>query len=409
MAKYRSIRRVPGIRELRRPEARNSVESTLSFLNDKAASVSAEDARVLRGLHFGRSGVATFPTKLETDNTGDASREVGEKKEPGTWDKSNQDFAHGLWSRSSEQVVTVHLLEEVAFSPTPKMEVKSKHLVPRQTTTSTPYFWGHQGGEDQRSSLKIPILKRKDEEMIMSKIILYTYRSCIFKTKRVSIPGSHEVAFVDDGRNSETKARLTFDFDNGKSANLIRFECISLRGSFWKLFGARVVCGMNLLCTHNTSQQAARREGLVHDEVLPIKADGLGEARMMKLYQNPKLGWRSYEWIEVLGSLRKDLANRYLEEEETIILEFVEDWCVKKFGSAVALTLLSSLATTILWISLQPRPRHEGPLGSDGSETGTTMGLRESRADFKGLSGRVEAGVLLGVLVLIFGWTSVTC
>lgn len=243
----------------------------------------------------------------------------------------------------------------------------------------------------------------------MLKIMLYTYRSCIFKTKKVSVPGSHEVAVFDDGRSSETKARLKFDLDNEKSANLIRFEFISLRGLFWKFFGARRMCGMNLLCTHNTSQQAARRERLVHDEVLPIKAEGLGEERMMKLYQNPKLGRRSYKWIEVPGGLRKDLANRYLEEEETIILEFVEDWCVKKIGSAIALTLLSSLATTVLWISLRPRPRHEGPLGPEGSKTGTTMGLRESQADFKGLSGRVETGVLLGVLVLMFGWTNVTC
>jgi hypothetical protein len=140
VAKHRSIRRVPGIRELRRPEARNLVESTLSFMKDKAASVSAEDTKVSRGLHFERSGVATFSTKLEIDDTGDAFREVGEKKESGTWDKSNHISAHRLWSRSLEQAVTVHLLEEVAFSATPKMEVNSEHLVPRQTTTSTPYF-----------------------------------------------------------------------------------------------------------------------------------------------------------------------------------------------------------------------------------------------------------------------------
>ncbi len=191
--------------------------------------------------------------------------------------------------------------------------------------------------------------------------------------------------------------------------NSISTMKISESYPFWVSISLRGMCGMNLICTHNTSQQAARRERLVPDEVLPIKADGLGEERMMKLYQNPKFGRRSYEWIEVLGSLRNDLANRYLEEEETIILEFVEDWCVKKIGSAMALTLLSSVATTVLWISLWPRPRHEGPLDPEGSKTGTTMGLRESQADFKGLSGRVETRVLLGVLVLMFGWTNVPC
>lgn len=127
MAKHRLIRRVPGIRELRRPEARNLVESTLSFLKDEAASVSAEDTKVSRGLNFERSGVATLSTKLEIDETGDAFREVGEKKESETWDKPNQDSAHRLLSRSLEQVVTVHLLDEIAFSATPKMEVNSEH------------------------------------------------------------------------------------------------------------------------------------------------------------------------------------------------------------------------------------------------------------------------------------------
>ncbi len=80
--------------------------------------------------------------------------------------------------------------------------------------TARPTFGVTKAATINAQARKSLYLKKKDKKMIMLKIMLYAYRSCVFKTKKVSIPGSHEVALFDDGRSSETKARLKFDLDN---------------------------------------------------------------------------------------------------------------------------------------------------------------------------------------------------
>lgn len=113
---------------------------------------------------------------------------------------------------------------------------------------------------------------------------------------------------------------------------------------------------------------------------------------MLALYRNPKLGRGEHAWVDWIG---RRPENNGVMGSEKIALELVEGWCVRKIGMALVAVLLASALSALLWTFL--------------GEGGCTLCFirNETQTGFRNAGGRLEAGAMLGLLVLSLGWTAV--
>ena len=303
----------------------------------------------------------------------------------------------------------------VSFPPTPpQLDIRPQHRFLRQDIVSTPYPPGFQGRGTSLYNLSehgtTPAIDEAPKSLLT--LVLYSHGDSISKVKKIVIPTPPETALVDnsDEKKPPIKAVLRRDFDDEKLFKLIRSEYNSMRGSLRRLASARTMRSMNLLAYHSTSELVSKHAKPMHfrhqdnDQLL-------AEARMLDLFQKPKLGKRHHEWVEWVTTLPENSTMEPTVDNERIALELVEGWSTSKFLAAVVAVLVCSLTITLLWIFLGTGGDTLGFESSNvslpGGFSGSNAATVERPIGYKGAGGRVETGVALGILVMMFGWTGI--
>lgn len=304
--------------------------------------------------------------------------------------------------------------KSVSFPPAPlQLDIKPEHRFLRQDIVSTPYPPGFEG---RAASLHNPsehgTMPTTDEgPKSLLTLVLYSHGDSTSKVKKIVIPTPPETALVDnsDEKRPPIKATMRQDFDDEKLFKLIRSEYNSMRGSLRRLASARTVRSMNLLAYCSTSELVSKNAKPMHFRHQD-NDEHLAEARMLNLFKKPKVGKRHHEWVEWVTTLPEN-SNTEPADNERIAVELVEGWSTRKFLAAVIAVLVCSLTITLLWIFLGAGGDTLGFESSNVSLPGGVMGSNaatvESPIGYKGAGGRVETGVALGILVLMFGWTSI--
>ena len=283
----------------------------------------------------------------------------------------------------------------------------------RQDIVSTPYPPGFRGRAaslyNAPDSGTMPTTGEAPKSLLT--LVLYSHGDSISKVKKIVIPTPPETALVDssDEKKPPIKAILRQDFDDDKLFKLIRSEYHSMRGSLRRLASARTVRSMNLLAYHSTSELVSKHAKPMHFRDQD-NDKYLAEARMLDLFKKPKLGKRHHEWVEWVTTLPEN-SNIESMDNERIALELVEGWSTSKFLAAIIAVLVCSLTVTLLWIFLGAGGDTLGFESSNislpGGLTGSNAATVDNPIGYKGAGGRVETGVALGILVLMFGWTSI--
>ncbi|CAD6570767.1 MAG: hypothetical protein ASARMPRED_003921 [Alectoria sarmentosa] len=363
-----------------------------------------------------REGVIGMPHQEQGDTlTQDQEDQVG----LGIFHTLNP-FAHdGLRShpvspKEDPAVAPPQTKRSVSFPPAPlQLDIKPEHRFLRQDIVSTPYPPGFQGraGSLYNASEPGTIPATNEAPKSLLTLVLYSHGDSVSKVKKIVIPTPPETALIDhsDEKSPPIKATLRRDFDDERLFKLIRSEYNSMRGSLRQLASARTVRSMNLLAYHSTSELVSKNAKPMHFRHQD-NDESLAEARMLDLFKNPKRGKRHHEWVEWVTTLPEN-ANLEPVDKERIALELVEGWSTRKLLAAVVAVLVCSLAITLLWIFLGAGGDNLGFESSDvslpGGITGHDAGTVEHPIGYKGAGGRVETGVALGILVLMFGWTSI--
>ena len=295
----------------------------------------------------------------------------------------------------------------------PQLDIKPGHRFLRQDIVSTPYPPGFQGRGTSLYNLSehgtMPAIDEAPKSLLT--LVLYSHGDSISKVKKIVIPTPPETALVDssDEKKPPIKAIMRRDFDDEKLFKLIRTEYNSMRGSLRRLASARTVRSMSLLAYHSTSELVSKNAKPMHFRHQDNDKH-LAEARMLDLFKKPKLGKRHHEWVEWVTTLPEN-SNIGSVDNERIALELVEGWSTSKFLAAVVAVLVCSLTITLLWIFLGTGGDMLGFESSNvsfaGGLSGSSSATVENPIGYKGAGGRVETGVVLGILVLMFGWTSI--
>ncbi|KAF2436206.1 hypothetical protein EJ08DRAFT_692089 [Tothia fuscella] len=272
-----------------------------------------------------------------------------------------------------------------------------------------------------------------DRESILALSVRRHEVSCK-PSKRVSkmtIPANLEATAVKNPNTNE-KHFETLDFDDAHFFRELGRTYHNLAGPF-RFFSARtlqridlshsVTCGdpyvvdygmsrAGALCTHDypRSPRFLASRGLT---------DSFSSVELMKHYSNPKLGKARYAWVHwahrisnIAPHLRSPAppptgssAGRFSttskdnteyaglgirdEDDCSAGLEFVEGWCLWRILVAVSGVLVCAIAAALCWILL-----------------GTQVSL--SRSGYRDSGERVVGGMMIGVFVLLVGWTGVT-
>ena len=295
----------------------------------------------------------------------------------------------------------------------PQLDIKPEHRFLRQDIVSTPYPPGFQGRAASLYNVSehgtVPAIDKEPNSLLA--LVLYSHGDSISKVKKIIIPTPPETALVDnsDEKKPPLKATLRRDFDDEKLFKLIRAEYNSMRGPLRRLASARTVRSMNLLAYQSTSALVSKQAKPMHFR-LKDNDEYLDEARMLDLFKKPKLGKGHNELVEWVTTLPENSTIESIDNER-IALELVEGWSARKFLAAVATVLVCSLTITLLWIFLGAGGNTLGFESSNISLPGELMennaATVQSPVGYKGAGGRVETGIALGILVLMFGWTNI--
>ena len=241
----------------------------------------------------------------------------------------------------------------VSFPPTPpQLDIRPEHRFLRQDIVSTPYPPGFQGRGTSLYNVSengtVPAIDEAPKSLLT--LVLYSHGDTTSKVKKIVIPTPPETALVDnsDEKKPPIKAVMRQDFDDEKLFKLIRSEYNGMRGSLRRLASARTMRSMNLLAYHSTSELVSKHAKPMHFRHHDQSEDHLAEARMLALFQKPKLGKRRHEWVEWVTTLPENSTTGATVGNERIAIELVEGWSTSKFLAAVVAVLVCSGAVTTI-------------------------------------------------------------
>ncbi|KAK3170839.1 hypothetical protein OEA41_002923 [Lepraria neglecta] len=325
----------------------------------------------------------------------------------------------------------VPVARKVSFPPPPPLDIRPEHRFLRQSIVSTPYPSGTSAKKEKKRKEKEAIKGVADEdedekdegvEAVLT-LVLYGNSNPIPKVKTILLPSSHETPLIDATEigHPPITASLSQIVDDERLFTLLRSEYNSMRGPLHHLASARNVCSLKLL-SYTSMSQLASRQGLSMQFRGDDVQEEIAEARMLEMFWKPRMGRRKKEWVSWVRRLPENAKRAEAGDRDKIAIEFVEGWAVGKLYAAVIAVLVCSLLATLLWIfvgqggsglelknMMSGSPPYlkdlvDGNNGLSGA-LGAQVGARP--VGYKGSGGRVETGAVLGVLVLMFGWTGV--
>ena len=292
------------------------------------------------------------------------------------------------------------------------VDVRAGHLFQRQSVVNTPYpekLNEEGGGEGRRFSFpgesreergeregeneKAVEGKRENgrEEAVLT-VVLYSHGNPIPKLGKLVLPRpqkqpARKIRAMDIEFPTKTSTDAGFDgseIDDAHLFSLLRYQYTLLRPLPRQLLSARCLTGITLLSFSHLSQLAARHERPVTLKTFRVVDGVFAEKRMGRLG----------------GDEGGEGKAKDKEKGEKLALEFVEGWAVGKIVCVLVTVLVASLAAILLWVFLGAGAGAQGEVLQPGEYSG--IGGREG---VRGAGGRVETGLVLGVLVLLVGWT----
>ena len=308
-------------------------------------------------------------------------------------------------------------VRKVSFPLLNRLDIKSEHRFLRQSIVSTPY----PNTNSRDSKKKKHAVKGCSSEKAFGKngyekgpvltLVLYGHNNPYPKVKTMVIPTAQTTMSVNQTGNGKPPlvATLKSDFDDESLFKLVRSEYAAMRGSFQRLVSARDLRSINLLSFHAQSQLA-----LHNAKPLQFRADDvqdeIAEARMLPLLLHPKSGRDHHEWTQWMAGLPHKSQDEGLEGDR-IALELVEGLAPRRLYLAVAAVLGCSVLATSLWIFVGSSGTSM-VRGGPGLHTTSSIAVGGQADDGFGATfsdggagGRVAAGAMLGLLVLMVGWT----
>ena len=195
-----------------------------------------------------------------------------------------------------------------------------------------------------------------------------------------------------------SKLKAIAEFDDQGLFNLLRTEYGRMRGSLLPFVSARSLKSIKLLSYNHLSQLASREDLVsIHTKRFRVLNEMFVEERLLRLYQTPSEGKGRRQWVEWVNSLPEN-AERESSSGEKVAVEFVEGWDGMRIALTVVTVVVASILAMFLW----------GFLGPGGHEVNISHGeLSQEYVGYNGAGGRLVAGVVLGVLVLLVGWTGI--
>ncbi|MCJ1439213.1 hypothetical protein MMC27_008604 [Xylographa pallens] len=340
---------------------------------------------------------------------------------------------------------------KTTFSTPPEVDTQSGRKFARESVLNTPYPGKSMGfppkDEDKRSDTLLdleahaqrfkPNAKRRNQIEIL--VVLHSHSGTSTKVGRLLIPPleSFEPRIIlkpalkstdkraPDSRSSTIAATFSFrSQDSGSSITLFDDENLShrllseyrkLRGRWRILLGARSLQAARIVIySHPYELFAATGSGDVDHFFQPtygltgrawqdVAAVESRRLHFLKEYlARPEKGAGKDEvvqWLRQLGG--KDEA-----DPERIAVKFVENWSVRRLSIAIISVLSLSVAAALLWIFLGVDTTNVLGQSLGSGSSGQPVLQKEMLSRQTG--GRVEGGLLLGLLVLFLGWTGLS-
>ena len=398
-------RQPTGFRDMRRGRPRALVENNPGPSRAKAARFLGEDVSVIEEMDAKRAGIVGTPSATDADHQ-DIEGTVESAKRSNIWKKPVPNSTDGLRSHPVQPPIPEKSQRrKVSFPLPPLIEVKPEHRFLRQSIVSTPYPEtpaNRQGGEQQSPSSGQALPGKAKPKTVLT-LVLYSNGNRAPRIKKIVIPDSQEFALVDsDKKGPQYEAAFTFDFDDENLFKLFRTQYAGMRGYLRTAASARSANSLKLVPYTALSQLAARHTAPVFQWTLMDQNGSFAEQKLLDLYNRPSLGRGKHEWTDWIKSHPSNSENESSQDNgEKLALEITEGWCSSKIVFAIAAVLALSLAATLLWTLSGHKITLESVIGVKG-------GFKESEIELEGKAGdRLGAGVALGLLVLLFGWTGI--
>ena len=311
---------------------------------------------------------------------------------------------------------------KVSFPPPAPLDIRPEHRFLRQSIVSTPYPTVNDEGKNGKGKNAINDPARETEQDnqpdAVLALVLYGNSNPIPKVKTIIIPGPQETQLIDESENGKPPITATKirPFDDEALSKLLRSTYNTMRGPLRYLASARNVRNLKFLSYTSTMQLASRhaKPTQFRDDTVVVDEE-IAEASMSDLFHKPRLGRGRNEWTSWVKGLPENGEGRENSDRDKIAIEFVEGWAPGKLYCAVAAVLFCSLLATFLWIFVGTG----GQVGLQIAGSSSDIDLKdvrngllgtpvlESPVGYKGASERVQAGVELGILILMLGWTAV--
>ena len=296
---------------------------------------------------------------------------------------------------------------KVSFPTPAPLDIKPEHRFLRQSIVSTPYPNTGEDGKHRKGKPSISDAAHKTEHdkqpNAVLTLVLYGSSSPTPKIKTIVLPNPQETQLISESENGKPPiiATQTTPFDDEALSKLLRSTHNTMGGPLRYLASARTVQNLRLLSYTSIAQLASR-----HAKPMQFRGENVGaeedidEARMLDLFQKPRLGRGRNEWTNWVKGLPENGKGRENSDRDKIAVEFVERWAPERLYGAVVVVLFCSVLATFLWIFVGTGGQ-VGLLGAAGPQ------VQESPVVYKGPGGRVQVGVELGILILMLGWTAV--
>ena len=314
---------------------------------------------------------------------------------------------------------------KVSFPPPAPLDIRPEHRFLRQSIVSTPY---PDAGDDRKNgkgkeAITDPEGETEQDSQTNAVLTLVVYGNSnpIPKVKTIVLPNPQETQLIDESENGKPPiiGKQTLHFDDESLSKLLRSTYNTMRGPLRYLASARKVRDLRLLSYTSIAQLASRHAKPMQsrgDNV--IAEEEIAEARMLDLFQKPRLGRGRNEWTSWVKGLPENGKRSENSGRDKIAIEFVEGWAPGKLYGAIVTVLFCSLLATFLWIFVgsggQVGLQIAGPSSDidlkdprNGLLGASQPQVQESPVAYKGSGGRVQTGVELGILVLMIGWTAV--
>lgn len=269
-------------------------------------------------------------------------------------------------------------------------KINAKHRSWRESIVRSPYPLGYQEQMEKAAQAEDGV------EAILT-LMLYDHRTRVPRMSKVVVPVTGVTGTENPNSDEQPKSTTsTKGLDDEMLFKLIRARYRRMRGLFRISISARNVRDLGFL-SYAKGSQLVKQDGGARRKTFPINGgEGFVETELLALYRKPKLGRGKHRWIEWIQRLPEN--SRGENSRGKVALELVEGWCIRKIAFAFLLVVVASLAATLLWTLLG--------VGSYGYFL-CHCRLRKSQDGFRGAGDRVEAGAVLGALVLLLGWTGV--